>query len=98
MYNTGMSKKTTVREDEERKRQERIKKRQAQLEKHLVVCPHCGEKVLDHMTKCPKCGGVLVPRGYTPMDPKKEKMFKTIGWVLGLLGVLAVILLAIFLN
>ncbi len=90
-----MSKKTTVYEDEERKKQERIKKRQAQLEKHLVPCPHCGEKVLDHMTKCPKCGGVLVPRGYTPMDPKKERTLKTVGWVVGILGVIVVIVLTI---
>lgn len=93
-----MSKRTTVYEDEERKRQERIKKRQAQIEKHLVVCPHCGEKVLDHMTKCPKCGGVLTPRGYTPMDPKKMKLIKTIGWVVGIVGVIVAVTLVIVLR
>ena len=93
-----MRKKTTVYEDEERKREARIQKRKAQIEKHLVTCPHCGERVLDHLTKCPKCGGVLTPRGYTPMDPKKERLFKTIGWVVGILGVIAVIVLAIVLN
>ena len=93
-----MSKRTTVYEDEERKRQERIKKRQAQIEKHLVVCPHCGEKVLDHMTKCPKCGGELTPRGYTPMDPKKMKIFKTVGWVGGIAAVVLTVVLVIILR
>lgn len=90
-----MRKKTTVYEDEERKRQARTEKRRAQIEKHLVVCPHCGEKVLDHMTKCPKCGGPLVPRGYRPMDPKKEKMFKAIGWAVGIVAVLVFVVLMI---
>ncbi len=90
-----MSKKTTVYEDEERKKQERIKKRQAQIEKHLVTCPHCGGKVLDHLTECPKCGGALVPRGYRPMDPKKLKVFKAVGWAVGIAGVIAVILIAV---
>ena len=93
-----MSKKTTVREDEEAKRQARIRKRQAQIEKHLVACPHCGEKVLDHMTKCPKCGGELTPRGYKPMDPKTERMLKTVGWVVGIIAVVAVIAVLIFMN
>ncbi len=75
-----MKKKTTVYEDRAAKEEARKKKRQAQIEKHLVVCPHCGEKVLDHMTKCHKCGGKLVPRGYTPMDDKKIKTIRGIFW------------------
>ena len=39
--------------------------------RHIVICPHCGRKALDHMTECPSCHGALTPRGYTPMDGKK---------------------------
>lgn len=78
--------------------QKRIAKRQAKLEKHVVVCPHCGANVLDHMTKCHVCGGALTPRGYTPMDPKKMKLFKTIGWIVGIAGVIATIVVVIVLN
>ncbi len=81
--------------DEEQKTQERIKKRQKKLEKHLVICPHCGAKVLDHMTKCHVCGGVLVPRGYQPVDPKKMKLFKGIGWAIGIAAVIVFIVLVI---
>ncbi len=90
-----MGKKNTVYEDEAEKQEKRRQKQQARMERHLVVCPHCGEKVLDHMTKCPKCGGVLVPRGYRPMDEKTAKRLKTIGWAVSI-AVAAVIVILIF--
>ena len=90
-----MKKRNTVYEDRAEKEEKRRKKQQEHMERHLVVCPHCNEKVLDHMTKCPKCGGVLVPRGYRPMDPKKEKLFKTVGWTVGI-AITVVIVVLIF--
>lgn len=91
-----MKKRTTVYEDRAAKEEARKKKRQEQIEKHLVVCPHCGEKVLDHMTKCHKCGGKLVPRGYTPMDEKKIKIIRGVFWGVTL-AVIAVTVLLVML-
>ncbi len=90
-----MGKRTTVREDEERKRQERIARDKARMDKHTVVCPHCGEKALDHMTKCPHCGGVLVPEGYRPMDPRKLRIIKGIGLAVSIAAVAVVIVLLV---
>ena len=53
-------------------------------ERHTVLCPHCNQPVLDHMTKCPKCGGELTPKGYQPMDDKTIKKIKTIAFIVGL--------------
>ena len=47
------------------------KKRPASLQKHIVLCPHCGKEALDHMTRCPSCGGELTPRGYDPRSGEK---------------------------
>ena len=91
-----MKKGNTVQEDEKKKEELRRQKRQAQIEKHLVPCPHCGEKVLDHMTKCHKCGGELTPRGYKPMNPKTEKIVKGVLWGVGIVAAIGVLLLIIF--
>ncbi len=77
-YNRVMSKKTAEEKQEERKR-----KRQARLQKHIVTCPHCGEDALDHMTKCPHCGGELTPSGYKPMDEEKRKKIQRISLIVG---------------
>ena len=98
-----MKKGTTVYEDKaakeearRRKEEEYKKKRQAQLEKHAVPCSHCGKSVLDHMTKCPYCGGELTPYGYyKPMDEKKRKKIKLIGYIVGFVIAAALIVVLI---
>ncbi|MDE7296470.1 MAG: hypothetical protein K2N84_04315 [Clostridia bacterium] len=77
---------------EEQKREERIRKRRARLEKHAVDCPHCGKSVLDHMTKCPYCEGGLTPRGYRPVDEAKMKKIKSVAFIVGLVIAAAVII------
>ena len=63
------------------------KKRSASLQKHIVLCPHCGKEALDHMTKCPSCGGELSPRGY---DPRNDEKLRPVRRVLMIMfGVLA---------
>ena len=61
------------------------------LQKHVVICPHCGKQALDHMTECPSCHERLVPKGYSPMI--EEKTLKKIRLVVGI--VLSVMALAI---
>lgn len=63
------------------------------LEKHTVLCPHCGQPVLDHMTQCPHCGGELTPAGYQPMDETKLKKIKTITFIVGMVIAVAVLVL-----
>ncbi len=72
-----MGKKRTVYEDME-------EKQRRYNEKHTVLCPHCGEGVLDHLTKCPHCGGELKPRGYQPMSEKKIKTIRLITFLIGM--------------
>ena len=62
------------------------------LQKHVVICPHCGAQMLDHMTECKKCGGKLTPKGYQPMlsDSAKRKI-QIILWVVLSLIVVAYI-------
>lgn len=84
--------------EEERRAQEeaRVQRRREQLEKHAVPCPHCGKSVLDHMTRCPYCGGALVPKGYAPMDEAKKRKIRTVGYAVGTVVAILVILLIIF--
>ncbi len=93
-----MKKGTTVREDEEQKRAKRAEKQRARMQKHVVVCPHCGGDALDHMTKCPHCGGELTPLGYRPMDEKLRKKWKIAGYVFGAAAVVAVIVALVVLR
>ena len=86
----------SARREEKRKRREekrraREERRRARAESHVVVCPHCGKNVLDHMTKCPYCEGALVPRGYTPVDPEKYKKIKIACTVVGVAVGIAVL-------
>lgn len=86
-----MKKGNTVYEDKAEREEARRKKRQAQLEKHVVLCPHCGERVLDHMTQCPHCKGELVPAGYRPMSEKAQRRVKAVLWVIGIAAVVCVL-------
>lgn len=70
--------KNNVYEDRQAKEERRREKRKAKLEKHVVVCPHCGKNVLDHMDKCPYCEGELTPKGYRPMNEKVMRRVKII--------------------
>ena len=75
----------------EDRRRARADRRRARAESHIVLCPHCGKNVLDHMTKCPHCNGVLVPKGYKPVDPEKFKKIKLACSVVGVAVAIAVI-------
>ncbi len=75
-----MKKRNTVYEDRAEKEEKRRQNREAYNEKHTVLCPHCGKIVLDHMTKCPHCEKELKPAGYQPMDLKKIRKIKLIGY------------------
>ena len=48
------------------------------------------------MTRCPYCGGVLVPKGYAPMDEAKKRKIRTVGYAVGTVVAILVILLIIF--
>ncbi len=87
-YNFFM-KRNTVYEDREIKRQKG-------LEKHSIVCPHCGKPALDHMTECPHCKGKLTPRGYVPPDEKKLKIIKIISYSVGTVVAIGLIIYLIF--
>lgn len=77
-------------EQRAQKRARREEKHRARIERHVVVCPHCGKNVLDHMSECPYCKGVLVPSGYKPVDPVKFKKIKIAGTVIGIAVAIAV--------
>lgn len=83
----------TVYEDKAIKEEKRRQKRQTNIEKHTLACPHCFQPVLDHMTKCPHCGGELEPDGYKPMDPKKEKRIKAITYTVGFIIAAAIVVM-----
>lgn len=85
-----MSRKT-VYEDKAEKEEARRRKRQEQMQKHIVKCPHCGKDVLDHMTECPNCHGKLDPRGYTPMSDEKRKKIRFVTYAIGFAIAIAVI-------
>lgn len=93
-----MKKGNTVYEDRAEKDAARKAKRQARLEKHVCLCPHCGEKVLDHMTKCPHCGGELSPSGYTSPDSAKMKKIKIVTYTVGFAVAIALLVLFIVLK
>ena len=76
-----MKNRNTVYEDRERKRQR-------ELEKHTVICPHCKKPVLDHYTECPHCKGKLEPRGYQPLSDEKIKKIRIVTYTVG--GIIAV--------
>lgn len=86
--------------DRDRLEQEeaRAQRRRARLEKHALPCPHCGKSVLDHMTRCPYCGGALVPKGYAPMDEQKKRRLRTVGYAVGTVVAVVIVLLILFLK
>ena len=45
-------------EKKAQKKARREEKRRARVEKHVIICPHCGKNVLDHMSECPYCKGL----------------------------------------
>jgi len=63
------------------------------LQKHVVICPHCGKQALDHMTECPSCHGKLVPKGYQPMF--EEKTMKRIRLIVGIILSVAALVIII---
>lgn len=81
-----MKKGNTVYEDRELKKQR-------DLERHTVVCPHCGRPVLDHMTECPYCKEELPKTGYRPLSDEKLKKIRIVTYTIG--GVVAVALIVI---
>lgn len=89
-YDVGM--KEDRAERRERKRAARAAKQKERIERHVVVCPHCGKNVLDHMTECPHCKGALQPAGYRPVDPAKYKKIKLICTVVGIAVAVAVVI------
>ena len=72
-----------------------MKEKKNSIEKHTVVCPHCGKKVLDHMTECPFCKGELKPAYYNTanMDSTDRKKLRVIILVISLVIVAAVLIL-----
>lgn len=79
--------------DETPSRGESPKIRSKSLQKHIVVCPHCGAEALDHMTKCPECKGELQPKGYRPFDRDGLRRFRRIAWIVTL--AIAVVIVAL---
>ncbi len=68
------------------------KKRSPSLQKHIVLCPHCGKEALDHMTKCPSCGSELTPRGYDSRNSEKYKPIrKTLMIIFSILAAILVV-------
>lgn len=93
-YNAVMSKLSEEREQKKAEREDRrIAKREARMEKHTVICPHCGKNALDHMTECPHCKGKLTPRGYQPMEEGRLKKIRTVLFLVGLAVAIGVIVL-----
>lgn len=64
------------------------------LQKHIVVCPHCGAEALDHMTKCPECKCELQPKGYRPFDKDEMRKFKRVIWGVALVIAAVIVVLA----
>ncbi len=79
-----MKKKNTVYEDREEKRRKSV-------ERHTVVCPHCGQTVLDHMRECPHCKEKLPLSGYQPLSDAKIKKIRIITWSVGAVVAIAVV-------
>lgn len=89
-----MKKGNTVYEDRAEKEEKRRARTAEYNEKHTVLCPHCGKNVLDHMTKCPHCEKELRPAGYQPMDLKKIRKIKLIGYAV-CIAVAAIVIVCI---
>lgn len=86
-YDLAMGKKNGENKSKEELREQ---KRRARAARHIIVCPHCGQDVLDHMTECPHCKGKLVPQGYRPVDAGKYKKIKLISTIVGIAVAIAI--------
>ncbi len=90
-----------MKKTEEQKRQKedaRKRKQEERLQKHVVICPHCGEQTLDHMTECPHCGGALRPSGYSPMDEAKRQKIRRITYPVGIAVAIVIAVLIVVLR
>ena len=92
-YHWGMDKEKKKQKEEKKAQKKALQaeKRRARVEKHVVVCPHCGKNVLDHMSECPYCKGALVPSGYKPVDPEKFRKIKLACSIAGIAVAIAVV-------
>lgn len=86
-----MKKKTTVYEDEEEKRRK-------DFERHAMLCPKCGQPVLDHMTECPHCHAELTPSGYRPLSDEKIKKIRIVTYTVGALVAVGLMIFLIFFH
>ncbi len=80
------------------KEEERKEKQRARMQKHIVICPHCGKEVLDHMTECPFCKGELKPTGYRPPDENKMKKVRRISLIVGIVVAVGIFLAIVLWN
>ncbi len=67
----------------------REQKRKERLEKFVYACPHCGQAVMEHMTKCPHCGEQLSGNGYQPLSDEKRKKIQIILFAVGMVVAIA---------
>ena len=68
------------------------KEKKSNLEKHIVVCPHCGKQALDHMADCPHCGKELGNNVYRALDAALKKKIKIALWIVLGAAALALVL------
>lgn len=59
----------------------------------MVVCPHCGKNVLDHMKACPFCKNTLTPSGYQGMT---EEAIKRTRKKLNFIGIIVAVIALIW--
>ena len=83
-------------EERARKEEARRARERERLQKHIVVCPHCGGDALDHMTQCPQCGGELQPAGYKPMKDGTRKKIRIITYSIGAAVAAAIVIAWLF--
>ena len=82
---------------EKKTREQRsAERREKNMRRHLTICPHCGQEVLDHMTQCPLCKGELVPKGYRALDPKTLKIVKIVFYTVGIAAAIGLAVWLIF--
>lgn len=93
-----MKKKDITPEERAQKEKEQRAKQRARLQKHIVLCPHCGGEALDHMTKCPCCGGELQPAGYKPMNENTRKKIRIVTYTVGAAVAVAIVIVLLILK
>ena len=81
---------------EENKREARKQKQNERMRRHIVICPHCGKEVLDHMTECPHFKGELMPAGYRPPDEKTLRKVKRVCLIVGVIVAVGIVLAILF--